>query len=372
MSPGIYHENNWGFPMSDYVTEFIDNLQSSAAYEIALANLDESEQAKIRADIARLLRFHPRNKDFMVRLVSELQLLQDAGWSAAGIKSLFHYLRWVSPWDQGGEEFAVCQNLSTIYCRLASVFWPSIANGMMRLQAVPLDVALGVRIEPLIKGRKHYVRTLQCADGRPLTERWQPTSALPEIPRQVVPEIANEAFVPQLRNGLVAIKELVARCKKPKGRKLLAFVRHVKQHPEVLDFMAATALSRNLASFSLVSLWEYCRWMLQTRRGDHRIFMPNNLGVFYSRAIVMLHCEFNGRVEVNGGGDVNRLLGLKVADKKLPGDYAKRLLFADGATLESRPLSVRHSPQKTKVKKHAHVAASGLTAVSPESGVRLD
>lgn len=350
----------------DYLSEFLDAVTESSAYEPALAKLSAKKAARVRADIAGLRRFHEAKPEFMTCFVSELQLLHDAGWSAGGANSLFHFLRWRHFWDQGEETFQVGQNRAATYCQLAVIFWPEIANGMMKMKSIPLDAILGVRIEPLDAKRKRYTRRLLCADGRPIEELWRPTLPLPQIPRQAVPpEVAIEPFVPGLRNGIAAVEELVSRCPGAQSKKLHALVQHVRRYPELLDFMTLTALDRGLFAFSLDSLWEYAYWMLRVRRpAEHQLPMPSALRVFYCRLIVMLHPVLNGRTEVKQDGfhgKVNRLFGIKVEARKQLGSYAKKLVLLNGSPLESLNLQVRHVPQKSRTKKHLHSKEAGAT-----------
>jgi hypothetical protein len=96
-----------------------------------------------------------------------------------------------------------------------------------------------------------------------------------------------------------AIDELVARSKD--HRELRAFHEFHKAHPEVLDFIVEEIqlrIDKGFPAFSHHSLWQYARWKLQMEQGPGQTYLMNDhTGVFYGRAITILHPEFNGRAE---------------------------------------------------------------------------
>lgn len=135
---------------------------------------------------------------------------------------------------------------------------------------------------------------------------------------------------------MTAIDELVLRSKDhPELRKFHAFHR---AHPEVLDFLVEEIqlrIDRGLESFSYRSLSEYARWKLDIKKSSSDTFLINDhLIRFYSRAITILHPEFNGRAEFRPS-IVDEIFGLEIAPEKLSGDYARRLQCADGAAIEN-------------------------------------
>ena len=132
-----------------------------------------------------------------------------------------------------------------------------------------------------------------------------------------------------------AIDELVARSKD--HRELRAFHRFHREHPEVLDFIVQEIklrIERGFAAFSYRSLWEYCRWKLQMHKGPGVTYLMNDHSIqFYARAIVILHPDFNGRAELRTS-NADDVFGLTFETAARPKRYARRLIWADGTSLE--------------------------------------
>jgi hypothetical protein len=137
---------------------------------------------------------------------------------------------------------------------------------------------------------------------------------------------------------LDAIDELVARSKE--HAELQKFHKFHRSHPEVLDFLVAEI--RLLAAregFSFASLWHYSRWKLKYSTGPSATYaMNDHLTPLYARAILILHPDLNGRAEMRGPGCIaDKIFGTRLArwaDKR-PGDYSRRLEWADGISLEN-------------------------------------
>jgi len=134
-----------------------------------------------------------------------------------------------------------------------------------------------------------------------------------------------------------AIDELVARSKS--CRELRAFHEAHKSHPEVLDFLVEEIRLRleRFRAFSYRSLWEYARWKIDMEKGPDDTFLMNDHTLpFYARAITILHSEFNGRAEFRKC-KADEIFGLQIepAPKKRTKNYARRLLWVDGTTLEN-------------------------------------
>lgn len=134
-----------------------------------------------------------------------------------------------------------------------------------------------------------------------------------------------------------AIDELVARSKD--HSELRKFHVFHQQHPEVLDFLIEEArlrLASGFEAFSFHSLWQYARWKLELEKGPTDTYtMNDHLSPFYARAIVILYPgEFNGRVEFRRSL-ADEIFGLELEPilEPRPGDYARRLQWATGASL---------------------------------------
>ena len=141
-----------------------------------------------------------------------------------------------------------------------------------------------------------------------------------------------------------AIDELVARSKD--CLELRTFHEFHKAHPEVLDFLTEEIqlrLDHGFRAFSYRSLWEYCRWKLSRRTKPGATFELNDhASLFYSRAVTILHPEFNRRCEFRAA-KVDEIFGVELEPipEKRPRFYARGLQWVDGTSLEAgwRPSS---------------------------------
>jgi hypothetical protein len=148
-----------------------------------------------------------------------------------------------------------------------------------------------------------------------------------------------------------AIDELVARSKE--HPELRAFHEFHRAHPEVLDFIVEEIqlrIDKGFLVFSHRSLWEYTRGKLYLEHGPGQTFLMNDhTGVLFSRAITILHPEFNGRCEFRKA-EADEIFGTEIEPmpKKHPKNYARRLQWADATSLEngwrpSNPHVVNHA-----------------------------
>jgi hypothetical protein len=154
-----------------------------------------------------------------------------------------------------------------------------------------------------------------------------------------------------------AIDELVARSKD--NPELREFHRLHRAHPEILDFLVSAIklrLKKGFHAFSFGSLWDYARWKLDIDLGPNAVVrMNDHAAPYYGRAIMILHPELNGRAECRVAV-ADGVFGLEIesvkAKKKRPGDYARRLQWADGTGLDAgwRP-SIPHVVERGVVKR---------------------
>jgi hypothetical protein len=151
-----------------------------------------------------------------------------------------------------------------------------------------------------------------------------------------------------------AIDELVARSKD--CRELRAFHEFHRAHPEVLDFIVKEIqllLAMGLSVFSYRSLWEYTRGKLYLEHAPGQTFLMNDhIGVLFSRAITILHPEFNGHCEFRTA-EADDIFETEIESmpKKRPKNYARRLQWADGTPLElgwrpTQPHVVNHAANR--------------------------
>lgn len=122
-------------------------------------------------------------------------------------------------------------------------------------------------------------------------------------------------------------------------RSLLDFSQLTHDHPEVLPMLAALVRSRlemgNRAA-SVREPFERLRW-------DIHLHMSNDLVPLMARALLYLHPELNGMVQLKPV-PLDQALGMRVSDRKLPGDYARRLEWYDGRPLTEPPM-LKKPPQ---------------------------
>jgi hypothetical protein len=104
-------------------------------------------------------------------------------------------------------------------------------------------------------------------------------------------------------------------------------------HPELIEQLAEMVCSRletNNRAASVREAFERLRW-------DIHIRMSNDLVPLMARALLYVHPDLNGMVQLISL-PLDEALGMRVSDKKLPGEYARRLEWADGT-----PLSEPHA-----------------------------
>ena len=148
-----------------------------------------------------------------------------------------------------------------------------------------------------------------------------------------------------------AIDELVARSKD--HTELRKFHKFHRKHPEVLDFLVQEIqlrIDHGFEAFSFGSLWDYARWKLELRAGPNDTFLMNDhLAPFYSRAITILHPEFNGLAEFRRCL-ADRVFGTDITPASKRG-RRQILMWADGTPLEkgwqpTRPHVVNHAANR--------------------------
>jgi hypothetical protein len=140
-----------------------------------------------------------------------------------------------------------------------------------------------------------------------------------------------------------AIDELVARSKDHK--KLRAFHRFHREHPEVLDALVTEIdllIDNGHTAFSFASLWHYFRWKLlmkaapPTQGPTGRTFIMNDHATpFYSRAIIVIHPRFNGLAEFRKSV-ADEVFGTRIEPlpERPSSRYSRRLVWADGTPIE--------------------------------------
>ncbi len=286
-------------------------------------------QDKQHLTAQKLLAFHRKNRTFLARFVAELRLLQTSGQRAGSAESIFHYLRWVEDW-QGVDEFEVNQNLAPLAGRVCSLLWRDV-NGMMKFIKCEADEILGTRI---VKRRGRYGTFLY-----PGKTTLLPTIAPPDVPAITRPRTVHELITTADAAKIIpGFEGLVQDSPKPKGRILQAWLRHVKEQPELYALMERTLLQRRPPVFSAFSLLEYARWSIKRAvESDKRFTVCPSEGL-YCRALIMRNEQFNGLCKFKKDGQgklrrgrLNRLLGCTLAQDRIPGEPYRRLVWTKAA-----------------------------------------
>lgn len=129
-------------------------------------------------------------------------------------------------------------------------------------------------------------------------------------------------------------------------RLLLAFSHLMHDHPKLFERVAELVYSRlatNNRAASVREAWERARWDNHTR-------MSNDLVPLMGRALLYVHPDLLGMVKLNAR-PLDEALGMRVSQKKLPGDYARRLEWCDGRPLNEVPaVSPKKTVQSVRVK----------------------
>jgi hypothetical protein len=135
-----------------------------------------------------------------------------------------------------------------------------------------------------------------------------------------------------------AVDELVTRAKDmPELRR---FHRFHLEHREVLQHLAVFCLQQD-GAFSFHAPWEAARWSDDSLKKTERFKLPDELIGWYCRIVLLLFPELNGQMALRTA-KADTAFGLRIAAKRLTGDYARRLEWADGSPLESwRPSAPR-------------------------------
>ena len=115
------------------------------------------------------------------------------------------------------------------------------------------------------------------------------------------------------------------------ARLLLAGSQLLHDHPGLFEQLADLVYSRltdNRAA-SVHECFERLRW-------DIHIRMSNDIAPLLARMLLYAYPNLAGKVALNPVS-LDAALGMRVAQKKLPGDYAQRLEWCDGRPLTEQP-----------------------------------
>lgn len=139
---------------------------------------------------------------------------------------------------------------------------------------------------------------------------------------------------PRTPEGVRTPYDLIRNAKpatKNEERLLLDLSQLTNDHPEVVPRLAELVYSRledNRAA-SVHECFEHVRW-------EMHVHMLNGLAPLLARAVLYIHPDLAGMVRVVPV-PIDDALGMRVADKKLPGEYARRLEWCDGRPLTEAP-----------------------------------
>jgi hypothetical protein len=129
---------------------------------------------------------------------------------------------------------------------------------------------------------------------------------------------------------------------KEQERLMHDFSQLTHDHPEVIPRLAELVYSRledNRAA-SVHECFEHVRW-------EMHVHMPNSLAPLLARAVLYIHPDLNGMVRVVPV-PLDEALGMRVSDRKLPGDYARRLEWCDGQPLKAPVPTLKKNVQSVR------------------------
>jgi hypothetical protein len=125
---------------------------------------------------------------------------------------------------------------------------------------------------------------------------------------------------------------------KQQERLLVDLSQLMHDHPELIPSLAEMVYARlgdNRAA-SVHECFERLRW-------DMHWPMLNGLAPSLARVVLYIYPDLNGMVRVVPV-PMDEALGMRVSDRKLPGDYARRLEWIDGRPLTDAPPSAQKKP----------------------------
>ena len=115
-------------------------------------------------------------------------------------------------------------------------------------------------------------------------------------------------------------------------RLLLDFSHLIQNHPEFfpdLTELLRSQLGSGSRAASVRRHFEELRW-------ERHWSMRNALVPLIGRTLLYVNCDLNGKVELISR-PLDDMLGMRVSDRKMPGDYARRLEWWDGRQLTEAP-----------------------------------
>jgi hypothetical protein len=122
-------------------------------------------------------------------------------------------------------------------------------------------------------------------------------------------------------------------------RLLLDFSQLTHDHPEVFPQLAGLVRSRLEIGNRAAS----AREAFERVRFDMHLHMANAILPLMTRVLLYVHIDLNGAVRLISL-PLDEALGMRVSDKKLPGDYARRLEWCDGRPLTEAPTQTLKKP----------------------------
>jgi hypothetical protein len=119
------------------------------------------------------------------------------------------------------------------------------------------------------------------------------------------------------------------------SRLLLDLRQLTHDHPGLFEQLSELVYSRlgaDTRAASVREAFERLRW-------DIHLPMSNDLVPLMGRTLLYVHPDLNGMVQLNSL-PLDEALGMRVSDKKMPGDYARRLEWCDGRPLVEAPAPI--------------------------------
>lgn len=143
-------------------------------------------------------------------------------------------------------------------------------------------------------------------------------------------------YAPQTLGG-IRIPEDIIRIARPvttqQDELLLDLSQLIHDAPEAFPELATLVRARLTTNNGAASVREACERL----RWDRHVSMRNALVPLIGRTLLYVYCDLIGMVQLVSR-PIDDILGMRISDRKLPGDYAKRLEWCDGRPLSEPPM----------------------------------
>jgi hypothetical protein len=150
-------------------------------------------------------------------------------------------------------------------------------------------------------------------------------------------------------------------------RVLREFAEHHHTNPKLMPFLVSN-IRRQVRKYDWVCFdlaWATAYMELRTPGGPE-FKLSAQLKAWYVRGILYCNTDLNGCLEVRTRATCNSVFGMAVANQKLDGDYAQRLVWDDGSSLTEPHPALR----STTLPPRKPVQSVSTSALAPQDGVQ--